>query len=84
MDSDLPSDSETKYELEKMTIAFTKSSIGFVLERPCGDYENPDFYVEFTCEGKYMYGKRVIFTFDILNSLPKINPVRGYMYRTSQ
>lgn len=65
MDSDLPSKSGTKYELERMTIAFTKSSIVFGLERPCGDYDNPDFYVEFTCEGKYMYGK--------------INSGRGYM-----
>lgn len=48
------------YELEKMTIKFTKSKLKFVLEKPCGEYKNDDVYVNVMCEGKYMYGNTVI------------------------
>lgn len=55
MDSNLPPESDV-YKLEKMTIRFTKSNLKFVLEKSCGNYDNDDFDVEFTCDGRYMYG----------------------------
>ena len=61
MESDLPSNSEDLYELEKMTITFTRSVIKLVLDRPCGNYKNHDFDIKFKCEGKFIYGKTVIF-----------------------
>lgn len=63
MESDLPSNSEDFYELEKMTITFTRSVIKLVMKRPCGDYTNSDFDIEFKCEGKFIYGKTVILLF---------------------
>lgn len=61
MESDLPSNLEKLYELETMTITFTGSVTKFILKRPCGNYSNRDFNVEFICEGKLMYGNTAIF-----------------------
>nr|XP_022310762.1 multiple epidermal growth factor-like domains protein 10 [Crassostrea virginica] len=58
MDSNLPPESDV-YKLEKMTIRFTKSNLKFVLEKSCGNYDNDDFDVEFTCDGRYMYGRGI-------------------------
>ena len=63
MKSDLPSNSEYLYELETMTITFTRFVTEYVLKRPCGKYNNHDFDVEFACEGKFIYGNTVIFLF---------------------
>ena len=67
MESDLPSNLEERYELETMTITFTGSVTEFVLKRPCKNYRNTDFDVEFICEGKFMYGNTAIFFFSILD-----------------
>lgn len=46
------------YEIEKLTIQFETDE--FILEKPCGKYDNDDVYVTVSCEGKYIQGNGYI------------------------